>query len=56
VARWAGRAGCTGDPGSIGAVGLRGRTERVVAAWLGGLAVVTVLFGLWLLYVIASRG
>ena len=37
-------------------LGLRGRTERVVAAWLGGLAVVTILYGLWLLYLVAHRG
>ena len=36
--------------------GLRGRTERIVARILGDLMVVTILYGLWLLYMIAFRG
>jgi succinate dehydrogenase hydrophobic anchor subunit len=37
-------------------VGLRGRTERIVARILGDIALATVLYGLWLLYMIAFRG
>ena len=37
-------------------LGLRGRTERIVARILGDLAVATVLYGLWLLSRIAFRG
>jgi succinate dehydrogenase hydrophobic anchor subunit len=37
-------------------LGLRGRAERIVARILGDVAVATVLYGLWLLYMIASRG
>ena len=37
-------------------LGLRGRTERIVERVLRGLAVVTVVYGLWLLATIASRG
>ena len=37
-------------------LGLRGRTERVVARILGDVAVATVLYGLWLLSMIAFRG
>ena len=37
-------------------LGLRGRTERIVARVLGDVAVATVLYGLWLLYMIAFRG
>ena len=37
-------------------LGLRGRTERIVAWALGTLAVATVLYGLWLLSVLALRG
>ena len=36
-------------------LGLRGRTERIVARILGDVAVATVLYGLWLLYMIAYR-
>ncbi|HKQ00582.1 MAG TPA: hypothetical protein VJ735_09665 [Actinomycetes bacterium] len=34
-------------------LGLRGRAERVVARVLGSVAVATVLYGFWLLYMIA---
>ena len=34
-------------------LGLRGRTERSVARALLGVAAATVLYGLWLLYMIA---
>src|SRR5215204_2495425 len=37
-------------------LGLRGRTERIVARILGDVAVATVLYGLWLLYMLAFRG
>jgi succinate dehydrogenase / fumarate reductase, membrane anchor subunit len=37
-------------------LGLRGRAERIVARALLGLAVATVLYGLWLLYRIAFGG
>jgi succinate dehydrogenase hydrophobic anchor subunit len=37
-------------------LGLRGRTERIVARVLGDVAVATVLYGLWLLYMLAFRG
>jgi succinate dehydrogenase hydrophobic anchor subunit len=37
-------------------LGLRGRAERIVARILLDLAVATVLYGLWLLYMIAFRG
>ena len=37
-------------------LGLRGRTERIVARILGDVAVATVLYGLWLLSTIALRG
>ena len=37
-------------------LGLRGRTERIVARILGDLAVATILYGLWLLYRLAFRG
>jgi succinate dehydrogenase hydrophobic anchor subunit len=37
-------------------LGLRGRTERFVARILGDVAVATVLYGLWLLSMIAFRG
>ena len=37
-------------------LGLRGRTERIVARILGDIAVATVLYGLWLLSMIAFRG
>jgi succinate dehydrogenase hydrophobic anchor subunit len=37
-------------------LGLRGRAERMVARVLLGLAVATVLYGLWLLYILAFRG
>ena len=36
-------------------LGLRGRTERIVAAVLGYVMVATILYGLWLLYMIAFR-
>ena len=36
--------------------GLRGRTERIVAQVLLGVAVVTIMYGLWLLYRIAFGG
>jgi succinate dehydrogenase hydrophobic anchor subunit len=36
-------------------LGLRGRTERIVAAVLGYVMVATILYGLWLLYMIALR-
>jgi succinate dehydrogenase hydrophobic anchor subunit len=37
-------------------LGLRGRTERIVAGILGDLMIVTILYGLWLLCMIAFRG
>ena len=37
-------------------LGLRGRAERVVARVLLDVAVITILYGLWLLYMIAFRG
>jgi succinate dehydrogenase hydrophobic anchor subunit len=37
-------------------LGLRGRAERIVAAILGYLAVATILYGLWLLSMLAFRG
>jgi succinate dehydrogenase / fumarate reductase membrane anchor subunit len=37
-------------------LGLRGRTERIVARILGDVAVATVFYGLWLLFMIAFRG
>ena len=37
-------------------LGLRGRTERIVARILGDVAVATVLYGLWLLSMLAFRG
>jgi len=37
-------------------LGLRGRTERIVAQVLLGVAVVTIMYGLWLLYRIAFGG
>jgi succinate dehydrogenase hydrophobic anchor subunit len=37
-------------------LGLRGRAERIVARILGDVAVATVLYGLWLLSMVASRG
>ena len=37
-------------------LGLRGRTERIIARILGDVAVATVLYGLWLLYMLAFRG
>jgi succinate dehydrogenase hydrophobic anchor subunit len=37
-------------------LGLRGRAERTMARVLLGLAVTTVLYGLWLLYSIAFGG
>ena len=37
-------------------LGLLGRAERMVAQVLLGLAVATVLYGLWLLYMLALRG
>jgi succinate dehydrogenase hydrophobic anchor subunit len=37
-------------------LGLRGRAERIVARILGDVVVATVLYGLWLLYMIAFRG
>ena len=37
-------------------LGLRGRAERIVSRLLLDLAVATVLYGLWLLSMIASRG
>jgi succinate dehydrogenase hydrophobic anchor subunit len=36
-------------------LGLRGHTERIVAAVLGYVMVATILYGLWLLYMIAFR-
>ena len=36
-------------------LGLRGRAERIVARVLLGVAVATILYGLWLLYMIACR-
>jgi succinate dehydrogenase hydrophobic anchor subunit len=36
-------------------LGLRGRTERIVAAVLGYVMVATIVYGLWLLYMIAFR-
>ena len=37
-------------------LGPRGRAERIVARVLLDLGVVTVLYGLWLLYLLAFRG
>ena len=37
-------------------LGLRGRAERIVARVLLSLAVATILYGLWLLYMLAFRG
>jgi succinate dehydrogenase hydrophobic anchor subunit len=37
-------------------LGLRGRAERIVARVLLDLGVITILYGLWLLYMIAFRG
>jgi succinate dehydrogenase / fumarate reductase membrane anchor subunit len=37
-------------------LGLRGRAERIVARILGDVAVATVLYGLWLLSMLAFRG
>jgi succinate dehydrogenase hydrophobic anchor subunit len=37
-------------------LGLRGRTEHIVARILGDVAVATVLYGMWLLYMLAFRG
>ena len=37
-------------------LGLRGRAERIVARLLGDLAVATILYGLWLLSMLALRG
>ena len=37
-------------------LGLRGRTERIVAAILGYVMVITILYGLWLLYMVAYGG
>jgi succinate dehydrogenase hydrophobic anchor subunit len=37
-------------------LGLRGRAERIVARVLGGAAVATVLYGLWLLSMLAFGG
>jgi succinate dehydrogenase hydrophobic anchor subunit len=37
-------------------LGLRGRAERIVARVLLDLAVATILYGLWLLYMLAFRG
>jgi succinate dehydrogenase hydrophobic anchor subunit len=37
-------------------LGLRGRAERIAARVLLDLGVVTVLYGLWLLYMLAFRG
>jgi succinate dehydrogenase hydrophobic anchor subunit len=37
-------------------LGLRGRTERIVAQALGYLMVATILYGLWLLSMLAFRG
>lgn len=48
--------GIAGVHGVMLDLGLRGRTERIVAQVLGGLAVATVLYGLWLLYLLAFRG
>ena len=37
-------------------LGLRGRVERIAARVLLDLGVVTILYGLWLLYMLAFRG
>jgi succinate dehydrogenase hydrophobic anchor subunit len=37
-------------------LGLRGRAERIVARVLLDLGVATILYGLWLLYMLAFRG
>jgi succinate dehydrogenase hydrophobic anchor subunit len=37
-------------------LGLRGRVERITARALLGLGVATILYGLWLLYMLAFRG
>jgi succinate dehydrogenase hydrophobic anchor subunit len=36
-------------------LGLRGRTERIVARILGDVMIVTILYGLWLLYMLAFQ-
>ena len=36
-------------------LGLRGRTERIVARILGDVMIATILYGLWLLYMLAFR-
>jgi succinate dehydrogenase hydrophobic anchor subunit len=36
-------------------LGLRGRTERIVARILGDVMVATILYGLWLLYMLAFQ-
>jgi succinate dehydrogenase hydrophobic anchor subunit len=36
-------------------LGLRGRTERIVARVLGDVMVATILYGLWLLYMLAFQ-
>jgi hypothetical protein len=37
-------------------LGLRGRAERIVARVLLAMAVATILYGLWLLSMLAFRG
>jgi len=37
-------------------LGLRGRAERIAARVLLDLGVITILYGLWLLYMLAFRG
>ena len=36
-------------------LGLRGRTERIVARILGDVMIATILYGLWLLYMLAFQ-
>ena len=49
-------AGIAGVHGVLLDLGLRGRAERIVARVLGDIAVATVVYGLWLLSMIAFRG
>ena len=48
--------GIAGVHGILLDLGLRGRAERIVARVLLDLAVATILYGLWLLSVLAFRG
>ena len=48
--------GIAGVHGVLLDLGLRGRAERIVARILGDVAVATILYGLWLLSMLAFRG